>query len=134
MIKSKAIAASSGQSNWTTSQSDVDMAWSLVRGQSNVAREFGVDKATVRSARLQSSCASMELTLDLLRDLKAKCLLEQPLLVVSGIKFDEAEQKLSLDLGSDYRRQHTQSGWKTFLSRQRLVICWPSGVLCNFGF
>ena len=70
---------------------------------------------------------TLEQCLDSLGQLLAICVEDRPLFAIGGLKFDEATQKLALQLSSSLKAKHQASSWNTALSRQILAVGWQNG-------
>ena len=126
-VRHRKLKGSGEQSHWVTDEGDMDLAWSNVRDAGNIARAHDTSTRTVRRSRQHGQGASMIAMIRLLTDILKQCRADQPWFAASALKWDEAEQKLAIDLGPNFEAKHTTSGWKTLLSRQRLLIGWSSG-------
>ena len=71
-------------------------------------------------------------TIEALQGIKKECMEKKPAFAISALKWDEAEQKVAVDLGKKMKTQQRTSGWKTLLSRQRLVIGWSDGSTAEY--
>ncbi len=127
VVQNRVVRGSAEAKTTVTDAGDMDIAWSTIRGARNVGRAFGVNHETVHQSREMSSCASMVATIHALEDLLRECKRDPPAFACSALKWDEAEQKLAIDLGPLFAAKHTTSGWKTLLSRHRVRVGWSSG-------